>query len=97
MTKEELINRISDDTGYMKVAIENVIDSMISEISLALQRGERTQLTNFGTFDIKKKASKIGRDFSTGKSIQIPAKVVPVFKPGKALCESVAIKIEGGK
>lgn len=89
MTKEELINRISDDTGYMKVVIENVIDSMISEISWALQRGERTQLTNFGTFDIKKRASKIGRDFSSGKGVRIPERVIPVFKPGKALSENV--------
>ena len=89
MTKEELINRISSNTGYMKIVVENVIDGAISEISSALSRGERTQLTNFGTFDIKKRASKIGHDFSTGKGVRIPERVVPVFKPGKALSENV--------
>lgn len=89
MTKEQIVDRISSNTGYMKVVVENVIDGLLSEVSDSLSRGERVQFTNFGTFSVKKRAAKIGRNFDTGAGIKIPEKFVAVFKAGKTLSENV--------
>lgn len=89
MTKEELINKISEDTGYLKITVFSVLDQVLENISDALARGERVQFTNFGTFDVKTTAAKVGYDFVSKSSINIPKRVVPVFKPGKALKDAV--------
>lgn len=96
MTKEELVHEIRRDTGCMKTAVEKVLNCAMLEISEALSRGECVKLKGFGTFSTEKRASKVGRNMSTGEITQIPERVVPVFKPGKALSKSVAAKGEKG-
>ncbi len=90
MTKEELINKISEDTGLLKITVSSVLEQVIDNISNAVAKGERVQFTNFGTFDVKTTAAKVGYDFISKSNINIPKRVIPIFKPGKAFKEAVA-------
>ena len=90
MNKAELINAVAASTGYSKKDTEAVITAALDTITAALQEGEKVQLVGFGSFEVKKRAARIGRNPKTKESIEIPASVVPVFKAGKALKDAVA-------
>lgn len=90
MNKAELINAVAASTGYSKKDAEAVISATLESITAALKEGEKVQLVGFGSFEVKKRAARIGRNPKTKESIEIPASVVPVFKAGKALKDAVA-------
>ncbi len=90
MNKAELINAVAASAGVSKKDAEAVITSTLDTIVAALQEGEKVQLVGFGSFEVKKRAARLGRNPKTKESIEIPASVVPVFKAGKALKDSVA-------
>jgi len=90
MNKAELINAVAAATEFSKKDTEAVISATLDAITAALQEGEKVQLVGFGSFEVKKRAARIGRNPKTKESIEIPASVVPVFKAGKALKDSVA-------
>ena len=83
MNKAELINAVAEQAGLSKKDTEAVITA-------ALKEGDKVQLVGFGSFEVKKRAARIGRNPKTKESIEIPASVVPVFKAGKALKDTVA-------
>lgn len=89
MTKQELIDTVSDEVGLSKKDAGKAIDAMISSITKTLKKGDKVQLVGFGTFEVRKRSAREGRNPQTGQSIKIPARKTPAFKPGKALKEAV--------
>ena len=90
MNKAELINAVADAADVSKKDAEIIITAALDAITAALQEGEKVQLVGFGSFEVKARAARIGRNPKTKESIEIPASRVPVFKPGKALKDAVA-------
>jgi DNA-binding protein HU-beta len=90
MNKAELINAVAAAAGVSKKDAEVVISTTLYTITTALAEGDKVQLVGFGSFEVKKRAARIGRNPKTKESIEIPASVVPVFKAGKALKDAVA-------
>ncbi len=89
MNKNELITKISDDTGVSKSDTAKTVDSLFDSITSELKSGGDVRLVGFGTFLVTKRKATTGRNPQTGASIQIPAANVPKFRAGKALKESV--------
>ncbi len=89
MNKAELVNKVASKTGLTKKDSEKALNATVESISQALSKNDKVQLVGFGTFEVRKRAARKGRNPSTGKEINIPASKVPAFKPGKALKEKV--------
>ena len=90
MNKQELISAAAEKTGFSKKDTEATVTAVLETIISALEDNEKVQLVGFGSFEVKKRAARIGRNPKTKESIEIPASVVPVFKAGKALKDSVS-------
>lgn len=90
MNKAELINAAAEKAGLSKKDTEAAVDAAIKAITEALAAGDKVQLVGFGSFEIRARAARIGRNPKTKEEIQIPATKVPSFKPGKALKDVVA-------
>ena len=89
MNKNELINEVSEKTGFTKADTLKFVNSYIDAVSKSLKKGKDVQLVGFGTFRVAKRKARIGRNPQTGKVLKIAAKKVPAFRPGKALREAV--------
>jgi len=89
VNKADLVEEVRSETGLTKVASGRAISGIIDEISDSLARGERVTLVGFGTFRVGSRKARTGRNPQTGQTIQIPAKKVPKFRPGKNLREAV--------
>lgn len=89
MNKAELIDALADGSDISKAAASRAVDSMITAITRALQKGDQVALVGFGTFSVKDRAARTGRNPRTGEAIQIKASKNPVFKAGKALKDAV--------
>ena len=85
MNKTELIAIAAENAGLTKKDTERVLNAAIDAITLALVKGEKVQLSGFGTFETKDREARVGRNPHTKEAIEIPATKVPVFKPSKAL------------
>ena len=90
MNKAELISAVAAAADVSKKDAEAVVTAALETITGALNEGEKVQLVGFGSFEVKKRAARLGRNPKTKESIEIPASVVPVFKAGKALKDAVA-------
>ena len=90
MNKAELINAVAEKTGMSKKDTESVISATLDSVVAAMAGGEKVQLVGFGSFEVKKRAERIGRNPKTKESIKIPASKVPAFKAGKAMKDSIA-------
>ena len=90
MNKSELINAVAEKAELSKKDSEAAVTATLDAITAALAEGEEVRLVGFGTFEVKKREARIGRNPATKEEIQIPATKVPAFKPGKALKEVVA-------
>ncbi|SBV91923.1 HU, DNA-binding transcriptional regulator, alpha subunit [uncultured Eubacteriales bacterium] len=90
MNKAELINAAAEKSGLSKKDTEAAVNAAIESITDALSGGDKVQLVGFGSFEVKSRAARIGRNPKTKASIEIPASKVPVFKAGKALKDVVA-------
>ena len=90
MNKAELIAAVAEKTGLSKKDTEAVVSATFDTIVAAMAEEEKVQLVGFGSFEVKKRAERIGRNPKTKESIKIPASKVPVFKPGTALKDAVA-------
>ena len=88
MNKSELIEAVAKVTCTKKEAAE-AVDATLAAIQKSLKKGAAVTLVGFGTFDVKKRKARTGRNPQTGKAIKIAAKKVPVFKAGKALKDAV--------
>ena len=90
MNKTELINAVADKTQLSKKDAEAAITATVEAIAEALTREEKVQLVGFGSFEVKSRAARTGRNPRTKEVVEIPASKVPVFKAGKALKDAVA-------
>ena len=84
-TKEDIIGKISEDTGVAKNQAKKVVDSFLDSVAEGLQDGGKVTLVGFGTFQVKQQSSRKGRNPQTGEEMTIPAKNVVKFSPGKGL------------
>lgn len=90
MNKTELIAAVAEKAELSKKDAEAAVTATIDAITEALVREEKVQLVGFGSFEIKSRAERVGRNPKTKETIEIPASKVPVFKAGKALKDIVA-------
>ena len=90
MNKTELIAIAAESAGLTKKDTERVLNAAIDAITASLVKGEKVQLSGFGTFETKEREARIGRNPHTKESIEIPATRVPAFKASKALKDTVA-------
>ncbi len=90
MTKQQLIDAVANAAGRPKPEVETVVESLLGEIGKALRAGERIDLRGFGSFVVKDKAARQGRNPKTGEAIQIAARKSASFKPSKELTERLA-------
>jgi integration host factor subunit beta len=87
MTKAELVEEVSEKTGLPKKQAEIVVNTVFESIVETLKTGEKIELRGFGSFRIRQRDSRMGRNPKTGERVDVPAKRIPYFKPGKELRE----------
>ena len=90
MNKSELINELSERTGFSKKHCEMGMTAAIEIITETLETGDKVQLVGFGVFDVKERPARMGRNPKNMEQIEIPAARVPRFKAGKALKDAIA-------
>ena len=89
MNKADLIAKIAEEAELSKKSAEATLNAFIGAIENALKKGEKVQLVGFGSFEVRKRAARKGRNPQTKEEIKIPASKAPVFKAGKALKDLV--------
>ena len=90
MNKTEIIAAAAENAGLTKKDTERVLNAAIDAITAALVKGEKVQISGFGSFETKDREARVGRNPHTKEAIEIPATRVPVFKASKALKDNVA-------
>jgi DNA-binding protein HU-beta len=94
MTKAEIINQIVAQTGIEKPAVTIAVEAIMDTIKQTMVKGESIYLRGFGTFLLKKRAEKTGRNITKRTSVKIPAHFVPAFKPCKEFAGAVKTKVK---
>lgn len=89
MNKTEMIAAMAETSGLSKKDCEAALTAFLTATESALKSGDKVQLVGFGSFEVKERAARIGRNPSTGAEINIPASKAPAFKPGKALKDAI--------
>ena len=89
MNKTELVDAVATKSELTKQDSKKAVDALFETISHTLAKGEKIQLVGFGTFEIRERAERTGRNPQTGEEMTIPATKIPAFKPGKELKEVV--------
>jgi DNA-binding protein HU-beta len=94
MTKADIVSNISDQLGIYKTDVQATVESFMKEIKNSLESGENVYLRGFGSFIIKTRAEKTGRNISKNVAVKIPAHNIPSFKPAKIFTNGVKSKVE---
>jgi DNA-binding protein HU-beta len=89
VNKSELIDFIAESAEISKAAAGRALDAMVNGVTGALKDGEQVSLVGFGTFSVRERPARTGRNPQTGQAIQIKAAKIPSFKPGKALKDAL--------
>lgn len=89
MTKAEIVANIAGKTGVEKVAVQATVESFMNAVKASLAKGDNVYLRGFGSFIVKKRAEKTGRNISKNTTIIIPAHNIPAFKPAKTFVNEV--------
>lgn len=89
MNKADFIGAVAEASGMTKADAQRAVDAVIDVVKDTLGKGESISLTGFGTFDVRERAARTGRNPRTGETIQIKASKNPAFKAGKALKDAV--------
>lgn len=89
MNKGDLIEAVASDADLSKADATRAVDAVINSVTAALKAGQQVSLVGFGTFQVKARAARTGRNPRTGESIEIAASKIPGFKAGKALKDAV--------
>ena len=87
MTKAELIEEVAKVASLTKKETELIVNTVFDNITDALGKGDKVELRGFGSFRIRQRDSRMGRNPKTGEKVDVPAKRIPYFKPGKELRE----------
>ena len=90
MNKTELIAAVAEKTGLSKKDSDAAVNAVLNTITETLKADEKIQLVGFGSFEVKNRAARTGRNPKTKEPIEIPASKLPMFKPGKALKDAVS-------
>ena len=94
MTKAEIVQEIANKTGIEKVAVQATVEAVMETIKSNMIKGENIYLRGFGTFLLKKRAEKTGRNISKNTTVMIPAHMIPVFKPSKEFVTEIKTKVK---
>ena len=89
MTKAEVVAEIANKTGIEKIAVQSVVETFMDTVKGAMINGENVYMRGFGSFIIKERAEKTGRNISKNITIKIPAHKIPAFKPAKSFVNEV--------
>ena len=89
MNKSELVKEVAGSVDVPKATVKKVLDGLIGSIEKALIDGDTVTLIGFGTFSLRSRAARVGRNPQTGEKLNIPASKAPAFKPGKAFKDAV--------
>jgi DNA-binding protein HU-beta len=89
MTKADIVTRIAEQTGMEKQDVQNTVEAFMTTVRESVEGGENVYLRGFGSFVVKTRAAKTGRNIKAKKSIQIPAHNIPSFKPAKEFVDHV--------
>ena len=90
MNKTELIAAVSEKTSVSKKDCEKTISAMLDQVAESLAQGDKVQIVGFGSFEVKERQARTGRNPKTGEAVEIAASKAPVFKAGKALKDAVS-------
>ena len=93
MTKAQLVAKISDKLGIEKGSVQATVETFMTEVKDSLESGNNVYLRGFGSFVVKTRAEKTGRNISKNTTIKIPAHNIPAFKPAKVFVEAVKANI----
>ena len=94
MTKADIVAEIAEKTGLEKVDVQTTVEAFMKEVKESLEGGENVYLRGFGSFIIKERAKKTGRNISKNTTIIIPAHNIPSFKPAKVFIDGVKTKVK---
>ncbi|MAP01624.1 MAG: integration host factor subunit beta [Flavobacteriales bacterium] len=94
MTKADLVSDISDKTGVERIAVQAAVEAFMDSIKDSLEKGENVYLRGFGSFVVKERAEKTGRNISKNTTLIIPAHNIPSFKPSKTFVDGVKKKVK---
>ena len=94
MTKAEIVSKISDKLGLDRNDVQLTVENFMDEVISSLESGQNVYLRGFGSFIIKTRAEKTGRNISKNTTIKIPAHNIPAFKPAKVFVEGVKVKVK---
>lgn len=94
MTKADIVARISEAKGVEKAEVQATVEAFMEEVKKALEGGNNVYLRGFGSFIIKRRAEKTGRNISKNTTIKIPAHNIPAFKPSKVFVDVVKESVE---
>ncbi|QTN38579.1 integration host factor subunit beta [Cryomorphaceae bacterium] len=97
MTKADIVANIADKTGLEKLEVQATVEAFMDEVKGSLEDGENVYLRGFGSFIVKERAEKTGRNISKNTTIIIPAHNIPAFKPSKTFVEGVKNKVRVAK
>ena len=97
MTKADIINDIAEKTGIEKVAVQASVEAFMKSVRNSMVSGENVYLRGFGSFIVKKRAEKTGRNISKNTTIIIPAHYIPAFKPAREFMDSVKLKVKAAE
>lgn len=89
MNKADLVAKVASTTGLTKKAAQDAMEAMMEAVMASIAKGDSVTLTGFGTFKASNRAARNGRNPQTGEVIKIPARTVPVFRPGKEFKDMV--------
>lgn len=89
MTKVNMVEAVARHAGVTKAESARVVDAFVKSVTEALSKGEKVTMTGFGTFEVRQRAARMGRNPQTGATIQIPAQRTPAFRAGKSLKDAV--------
>ncbi len=89
MTKADIVNEIAKSTGVEKIQVQAIVEAFMESVKGAMINGENVYLRGFGSFIIKKRATKVARNISKNTTITIPEHNIPTFKPAKSFAGDV--------
>jgi DNA-binding protein HU-beta len=96
MTKAEIVEEIADQTGIEKITVQATVEAFMNSVKGSLEKGDNVYLRGFGSFIIKTRAEKTGRNISKNTTIIIPAHNIPAFKPAKTFVDKVKNNVKVG-
>ena len=97
MTKADIVSNISDQLGIDRADVQATVEKFMKEVKGSLENGENVYLRGFGSFIVKTRAEKTGRNISKNTAIRIPAHNIPAFKPAKIFVQGVKSKVSVSK